>query len=75
MNEATNEVRGAALRRIVPGQHVVVAGHNARIKIPAAPVPREPKLELVRDGDWVQAIDVTCSCGEKIRIVCEYETA
>jgi hypothetical protein len=69
-----NEGRGGVLRHIVPGQHVLVAGPNARVRIPAAPPAQEPKLELVREGEVVRALDVMCSCGEKIRIVCEYET-
>lgn len=31
-----------------------------------------PTVEVVREGDVVRAIDVTCACGERIRIVCEY---
>jgi hypothetical protein len=32
-----------------------------------------PRIELVRNGDVVQAIDVTCSCGKSFRLWCSYE--
>lgn len=33
----------------------------------------EPKLELIRLGDRIQAIDVICGCGQRTRIRCVYE--
>jgi hypothetical protein len=35
-------------------------------------VSDEPRIELIREGDLIRAIDVTCSCGKRIRLVCEY---
>lgn len=34
--------------------------------------PTTPKIHLVREDGVVRAIDVVCSCGERIRILCEY---
>ena len=60
-------------RNVVPGQLVQVAAQTARIMIPgAAPLP-EPKVELIRSGDTIQAIDVTCTCGQRIRLRCVYQ--
>jgi hypothetical protein len=40
----------------------------------AAERPRleEPQVEIVEDGGKVRRIVVTCTCGEKIEIECEY---
>ena len=63
---------------IVPGHRVIQTNEVARIGGPHAQAhahghsSSQPTVELVRDGDVVQAIDVTCSCGEKIRIWCSY---
>jgi hypothetical protein len=42
---------------------VAVPGHEPR---------DQPLIELVREGDVVRAIDVTCPCGCRIRVLCEY---
>jgi hypothetical protein len=59
---------------IVPGHRVVQTNEVARIGGPQAHAhaSTQSTVELVRDGDVVQAIDVTCSCGEKTRIWCSY---
>ncbi len=62
-------------RRETGGPH-----HHARAVIPARQVRAteaaagEPRVEVVREGGVVRAIDVTCPCGERLRIVCEYES-
>lgn len=33
-----------------------------------------PRVELIREGDIVTAIDLTCTCGETIRLWCSYES-
>jgi hypothetical protein len=32
----------------------------------------EPKVQLIREDGVIRAIDVTCKCGERIRIRCDY---
>ena len=45
---------------------------------PASPSPAHrhtnPTIELVKEGDVVRAIDVTCACGQIMRLWCQYET-
>ncbi len=36
---------------------------------------REPQVELVRDGDVVRSIRITCSCGETLVLDCDYNSA
>ena len=65
---------------IVPGHRVIQTNEVARIGVPHAHAhtntnvhaSNQPTVELIREGDVVQAIDVTCSCGEKFRIWCSY---
>jgi hypothetical protein len=63
----------------VTGSPVVRAGRvqvsEEVVRIGAPPSeekPGEPTVRIVREGDAVQALEVTCSCGERIRIRCEY---
>jgi len=58
---------------IVVGQRVKVSGESVRVGAPIhAGHGHEPKIQLIREEGVIRAIDVTCSCGEKIRIRCEY---
>ena len=43
-------------------------GNEAPMKTPGA----EPTIVLHREGDDIQAIEVTCACGKTIIIECEY---
>ena len=60
------------VQAVIPARAV-----RAAAVTPAAGERNQPaagKVELVREGGVVRAIDVTCACGERLRIVCEYET-
>ena len=59
-------------RGIIPGKLVHVTGETVRVDVPHKDSAVEPRIELVRDGDVIQAIDVTCTCGKKIRLRCIY---
>jgi hypothetical protein len=67
-----SEGQAAAGGPVVRAAHVQVSGEAVRVGAPAAAAPGEPTVRVVRDGDTVQALDVTCACGERIRIRCEY---
>ena len=59
---------------IIVGQRVIVSGESVRVGAPVHSLGHgaEPKIQLIREEGVIRAIDVTCSCGEKIRIRCEY---
>ena len=59
---------------VLPAHRVVHGAEAARVGQPHRHAPSAPTVELVRDGELIRAIDVTCSCGEKLRIWCSYET-
>ncbi len=61
------------------GSSVVIPGPHVRLSPEAVPVgPRrhvpaaEPRVELVREGDVIRAIDVICGCGSRVRLRCHY---
>ena len=55
--------------RVVKSHDIVQVGGRPTIKHdgPAS-------VELISEGDVVKAIDVTCSCGQKLRLWCSYES-
>ncbi|MSR55759.1 MAG: hypothetical protein EXS09_21135 [Gemmataceae bacterium] len=60
-------------RSVVSAQRVRIAADVIRVAAPKAEgTAEEPRIQLIRESGVIRAIDVTCSCGEKIRIVCEY---
>jgi hypothetical protein len=75
--ERVERIEGEYVNRgLVPGRKVLVSEESARVGVPRPGAPAcAPQIELVRDGDVVQAIDVTCTCGQRIRLRCVYETA
>jgi len=65
-------------RGVVPGRKVFVeqGASGVLISPPRGHAPAgacAPHIELVREGDVIQAIDVTCTCGQKIRLRCVYD--
>jgi len=57
---------------IVPGHRVRVGKERARVGLCGLDDKKEPKIILIRDGDAVQAIEVVCTCGQKIRLNCGF---
>ena len=57
---------------VVRGTSVRVSGDRTRIGVPGQEVGAEPRIEMIRDGDVIQAIDIVCGCGERIRLHCLY---
>ncbi|MCX7665320.1 MAG: hypothetical protein N2112_07235 [Gemmataceae bacterium] len=69
--------KSAMERTILSGDAIRLAEEPAIIGRPVAlakPAPKhEVKLELIREGDVVRVIELTCSCGEKHRIRCDFD--
>lgn len=63
---------------IVPGRLVQVTGELVHVNVPQEeadgppPSSEEPQVSLIREGDVIQGIEVTCTCGRKIRLRCIY---
>ena len=57
---------------LIPGPQVRVNGNVSHISVPAKPAPHETFVNTIRSGGRVEMIEVTCTCGEIIRLVCDY---
>lgn len=58
---------------VVTAARVRVTENPVRVGAPLVQLAHgEPKVQLIREDGAVRAIEVTCGCGEKIRIRCDY---
>ena len=62
---------------VISAQEIRVGSHAHRIAVPGAAVPAPiltsagtagPVVEPIRSGDMIVGVEVTCSCGQRIRI-------
>ncbi len=61
---------------VVPAEHIHDHSDTKVAIVPPSSSDEHPAgatVELVKDGDLVLAIDVTCACGERIRLRCVYD--
>jgi hypothetical protein len=58
---------------VVRGTSVRLSSDSARVGVPGQEPAAEPRIEITRTGDVIQAIDIICGCGEHIRLHCRYE--
>ncbi len=70
--ESTDAV-STSLRSVVPAQRVRTARAVASVGPSRGNGSTEPHIELVREGDVVRAIDITCACGQHFRLRCVYD--
>ncbi len=68
MDEGHPETGGA----VVAGARVRVTGAAVRVGPVRPPDAHEPQVQVVREGDVIRAIQVVCTCGERIHIRCDY---
>ncbi|WP_040591595.1 hypothetical protein [Schlesneria paludicola] len=66
-------VRDIVQSAVVPGNRVVRSTELAHVGGRHASHNETASIELVKENDIVRAIDVTCACGQKMRIWCSYE--
>ncbi|MCS6864653.1 MAG: hypothetical protein RMJ56_17635 [Gemmataceae bacterium] len=65
---------GASGGGVIPAARVRLSPESVRVgpPRPATAAEREPQLKVIRDGDVVRAIQITCTCGQQMIIQCEY---
>lgn len=59
---------------VVPGSRVIRSAEVAHVGGRPEISTHVPSIELVTEANIVRAIDVTCACGEKMRLWCSYES-
>jgi hypothetical protein len=57
---------------VIPGSQVRVSEEAAAVGVPRPTPGGAPHIELIRDGEVIRAINVTCSCGQRLRLLCTY---
>jgi hypothetical protein len=58
---------------VLPAEIVKLIREPAQVPVPFLAKASDPHVELVRDAAGaIQAIDVTCSCGKRMRLRCVY---
>lgn len=60
---------------VVRGTCVRVSGDPAHVGIPGHEPAAQPRIEIIRSGEVIQAIDIHCGCGQHIRLHCHYHEA
>lgn len=65
-------IRQHECQALVPKHRVHVASERTRIGRPADTKPAEPEIILIRNGETVEAIEVVCTCGQRIRMKCVF---
>jgi len=60
-------------RSLIPGRLIRVSGEAARIGAPGAGGSAcQPRVEMIREGGILKAVEVICGCGQHIRLHCVY---
>lgn len=57
---------------VVSGQRVREAGGRITVPIQGHKGCDQPVVEVIRQGEVVHAIDITCPCGRRLRVLCDY---
>ncbi|MER3415400.1 MAG: hypothetical protein C4297_04190 [Gemmataceae bacterium] len=59
-------------RAVLPAHLVRLAEQPAMVGAPGQVKLTEPQVEVIRKGDVVEAIQITCTCGKKTVLRCVY---
>ena len=60
-------------RRIVPGSQVHYGVEPVRVPIAGETRADTPHLRVVKEQEQITAIEITCSCGCQLRLICDYD--
>ena len=72
MAEALSE--SAAKPVVVAARHVRLVRELVRVGLAQLGANQgEKRVELIRERDVIQAVEVTCSCGERTVLHCDYK--
>jgi hypothetical protein len=72
MESAIRTDRAHSSGKVIPAKRVRVVELATTSPSPHDDKLHEPQVTLVKDGDAVKAIIITCPCGKQTRLECEY---
>lgn len=67
-----NPTNRPVLRNIFAGDRVKVEPVARPIAVPSTNEHEEMQVQVIREGSVVKAIEITCSCGQQLRLDCQY---
>ena len=60
-------------RTVIPGQRIRVTPQAATVAVPGPECFDDVTVDVVRNGERIEAINISCTCGRQLRLVCEYQ--
>ncbi len=58
---------------VIPASHIRLSGEPLTVCAPGGhDAADEPRVNLIRDGDVIRAIEVVCTCGKRVVLNCVY---
>lgn len=57
---------------VIPGNLVRSAPQIVSVTVPSDRADHEIQMELERKDGLITALNITCNCGQQIRLVCDY---
>ena len=81
METEKNGAKDTAHRAVIPGQRVRVSAESKRLPVPyGSNTDRQhpssdhaPVVNAIRRGDSIESIEITCTCGNHIRLLCQHK--
>jgi hypothetical protein len=70
---ASHREPAAPTSRLIQGSQVHRVDERVSIRPAATPAPGAPIVDLIRDGRNIREIRITCQCGQRHILECEYE--
>jgi hypothetical protein len=66
-------VQASETQNVLPAQRVRLADDAAQVLVPGQGACPAPQVHLIRDGNTIQAVEIACTCGQRIRLTCVYQ--
>jgi hypothetical protein len=72
MEKMTKTEKEYGGRAVVPGHCIQFSADSTLVGAPGPSAGTGPKVDLIRDGAVIKAIEISCTCGQRIRLNCVY---
>ena len=72
MDRSAAQLRGGR-GRVIRQSDLSDPSESGSVSIPTGVEHQQTQVNLIREGDVIREIEVTCSCGEVLRLNCLYD--